>query len=304
MDIGAGHEVITVSHTALATVAGVIASGAKPVLVDVDPVYYTADPAKIEAAITRKTRAVIAVHLYGQAADLPALQRICRRHNLKLIEDCAQSTGGLWKDHRLGSIGDAGTVSFYPTKNLGAIGDGGLVLTNSAAIAERVRRLRQYGWDAKRKTREVGVNSRLDPMQAAILGVKLASLDADNGRRLQIARRYHEELSDLPLTLPRERPASRHAFHLFVLTVTARKAFIAHLASHGVQAGIHYAIPAHRHKGYADKVRLPKDGLPVTERLAKSVVSLPMYPELGDNDVSQVIAAVRSYYKGTTRTAP
>jgi dTDP-4-amino-4,6-dideoxygalactose transaminase len=303
MEIGAGDEVITVSHTALATVAGVLASGARPVLVDIDPVYYTVDPAKVEAAITKKTRAVIAVHLYGQAADLPALQRICRRDKLKLIEDCAQSTGGFMGARRLGSMGDAGTFSFYPTKNLGAIGDGGMIVTANAALADRIRRLRQYGWNDKRETREVGVNSRLDPLQAAILGVKLPHLDGDNRRRAAIADQYSRALADLPLTLPQVRPDSRHVFHLYAMAGAGRDRLTAHLAAQGVQAGIHYPMPAHRHKGYADKVRLPKAGLPITMRLAKTTLSLPMYPELGDGDVARVIAAVRSHYEGRGRRA-
>lgn len=303
MDIGAGDEVITVSHTALATVAGILAAGAKPVLVDIDPVYYTIDPVKVEAAITRKTRAVIAVHLYGHAADIPALQRICRRNKLKLVEDCAQSTGGLLGDRRLGSIGDAGTFSFYPTKNLGAIGDGGMVVTGNAALADRLRRLRQYGWNDKRETREVGFNSRLDPLQAAILGVKLPHLDADNCRRGAIAEQYSRALADLPLALPKVRPESQHVYHLYAMAGGGRDKLIAHLAAQGVQAGIHYPVPAHRHKGYANEVRLPRAGLPVTMRLVKNTLSLPMYPELGDGDVARVIAAVRSHYEGRVRRA-
>jgi dTDP-4-amino-4,6-dideoxygalactose transaminase len=298
MDIGPGDEVITVSHTALATVAGVLASGATPVLVDIDPAYYTIDPAKVEAAITRKTRAVVAVHLYGQAADLPALQKICRRHKLKLIEDCAQSTGGFLDEQRLGAIGDAGTFSFYPTKNLGAIGDGGMVTTNNATLADRIRRLRQYGWNDKRETREVGSNTRLDPLQAAILGAKLPHLDAGNRRRAVIAEQYFAALAGLPLALPKARPRSRHAYHLYAMAAPGRDKLIAHLAEHGVQAGIHYPVPAHRHKGYAKQVRVPKAGLPVTMGLVKKILSLPMYPELADGDVDRVIAAVRSYYDG------
>lgn len=296
LGVGPGDEVITTSYTALATVAAVLATGAKPILVDVDPIFYTIDPDKVEAAVTRKTKAIVAVHLYGQAADMPALQRIARRRRLKLIEDCAQSAGGTFGERALGSIGDAGTFSFYPTKNLGGIGDGGMVVTSNAVLAERIARLRQYGWDAKRQTRDIGVNSRLDPLQAAILGVKLAHLDPDNTRRIAIAKRYDEALSGLPLTCPAARPGTRHAYHLYVVTCADRDGLKRSLAAQGIEAGIHYPVPAHRHKGYAERIRVPKAGLPVTSRLAARVLSLPIYPELSDADVGCVAAAVRTHF--------
>ena len=298
LDIGPDDEVITVSHTALATVAAVLATGAKPVLVDIDPVYYTIDPARLEAAITKKTKAVIAVHLYGQAADLTQIQRLTRRHRLKLIEDCAQATGGRFGDKRLGAIGDVACFSFYPTKNLGGIGDGGMVITPSAVIAERVTRLRQYGWDAKRETREVGVNSRLDPLQASILKVKLPHLDADNARRGAIASRYDRGLAGLPVTVPAVRAGSQHVYHLYVIQCRDRDRLKESLAASGIEAGIHYLKPAHRMKGYAERLKLPKAGLPVTTRLVGRILSLPMYPELSDADVDRVIEAVRLHYKG------
>lgn len=294
MDIGPGDEVITVSHTALATVAAVIATGATPVLVDIDPIYYTIDPALVEKAITRKTRAIIAVHLYGQAADMAALLTLARRHRLRLIEDCAQATGGRYRGKRLGSMGDAGTFSFYPTKNLGAIGDGGMVATSNAKLAERIARLRQYGWDSARKTRETGLNSRLDPLQAAILGVKLPHLDADNARRRAIGARYDAALGGLLVTTPAVRADSEHVFHLYVLRLKKRDAVKAALAERGVEAGVHYPVPAHRHKGYDAKIRLPRRGLPVTEALARNILSLPMYPELTGAQADQVIDALRS----------
>ena len=183
LGIGPGDEVITVSHTAVATAAAVLACGATPVLVDVEDAYYTLDPAKIAAAITPRTKAIVPVHLYGQAADMDAILALARPRGLRVIEDCAQCTGGRYGARRLGSLGDIACFSFYPTKNLGAIGDGGIVVTSDADLAARVRRLRQYGWDETRKTHEIGRNSRLDPIQAAILSVKLPHLDADNARR-------------------------------------------------------------------------------------------------------------------------
>ena len=298
LDVGQGDEVITVSHTALATVAAVVATGATPVLVDIDPVYYTIDPAGIEAAVTNKTRAIVAVHLYGQAADIPTIQAIACRHGLKLIEDCAQATGARLDRRMLGSIGDVGTFSFYPTKNLGGIGDGGMVVTSDPAVAERLRRLREYGWNEKREAQEVGVNSRLDVLQAAILGAKLPHLDADNDRRAAIVARYDAALDGLGLALPAVRPGSRHVYHLYVLACDDRDGLQKRLAEAGVGTAVHYPVPAHLQKGYQDRVRLPKGGLPVTTRLVARILSLPMYPELGDEDVKRVADAVRSCCKG------
>jgi dTDP-4-amino-4,6-dideoxygalactose transaminase len=297
MGIGFGDEVITVSHTALATVAAILAAGAKPVLVDIDPVYYTIDPKAVSAAVTKKTKAIIAVHLYGQAADLDSLKKVARAKRLKLIEDCAQCTGGFYKGRRLGSIGDAGTFSFYPTKNLGAIGDGGAVATNDAALAARIARLRQYGWNAIRETQEVGINSRLDPLQAAILRVKLPSLDADNAKRAKIAARYTKGLKDAPLDAPALRPNSQHVFHLFVMGCQDRDAIKRILAADGIDAGIHYPVPAHRHGGYDKMVRVPRGGLPVTDRVVDNIITLPLYPELKPAEADRVIAAIRRYYR-------
>jgi dTDP-4-amino-4,6-dideoxygalactose transaminase len=296
LDIGPGDEVITVSHTAVATAAAIQAAGATPVLVDIDPVYSTIDPALIEAAVTPRTRAVVPVHLYGQAAEMDMICAIARRRGLHVVEDCAQATGGRYRDRRLGSIGDIGCFSFYPTKNLGAIGDGGMIVTSDAALAKRVRRLRQYGWDEARTTREAGLNSRLDPIQAAILAAKLPHLDSDNARRAAIAQRYAQELAGLPIALPAARPDTTHVYHLYVAACDERDALMAYLAKRGVGCGIHYSAPVHRQKGYAERAVLPPGGLPVTERLVTRIVSLPMYPELTDAEADAVITAVRGYY--------
>ena len=218
LDIGPGDEVVTVSHTALATAAAIIATGATPVLIDVDPNYYTLDPAGLEKAVGPRTRAVIAVHLYGQPADMDAISAIAGHHGLKVIEDCAQATGARYCDqHR--RIGDVSCFSFYPTKNLGAIGDGGMVTTRDGALASRVRRLRQYGWDETRETESVGVDWILNSLQAAILNVKLAHLDADNVRRRVIAQRYNDGLADLPLALPES--VSKRATHITSMSLPA-----------------------------------------------------------------------------------
>jgi dTDP-4-amino-4,6-dideoxygalactose transaminase len=294
MGIGAGDEVVTVAHTAVATVSAVLASGATPVLVDVEPDFYTIDPARIEAAITPKTKAIITVHLYGQAADLDAILPIAKKHGLKLIEDCAQATGAMYHGRRVGSIGDAGCFSFYPTKNLGGIGDGGAIATGETELAARIRRLAQYGWDESRKTRGIGVNSRLDPLQAAILAVKLPHLDADNARRAAIAARYSAGLGNLNLTVPATRPDTRHVYHLFVIATDNRDALMAALGKAGVGSALHYYPAVDKQDGYVERVTLPAGGLPVTTRLSQRIVSLPMYPELSAADADVVIAAVRA----------
>ncbi len=297
LGVGPGDEVITVSHTAIATAAAVIATGATPVLVDVDPVYYTLDTDCLQRAVTPRSKAVIAVHLYGQAADINAILSIARPRGLAVIEDCAQATGGRLGSDRVGSLGDIGCFSFYPTKNLGAIGDGGMVLTANADLAERVRRFRQYGWDEARQTKECGLNSRLDPLQAAILNVKLPHLDADNTRRAAIADRYNRSLVGLPVNLPAARPRTNHVYHLYVIACDVRDGLMAHLAGVGIGAAVHYPFSVHRHGGYCDRVVIPKDGLPVTDQLVGQIVSLPMYPELSDAEVDRVIAAVQDYFR-------
>jgi dTDP-4-amino-4,6-dideoxygalactose transaminase len=296
LDIGPGDEVITVSHTAVATVAAILATGATPVLVDIDAIYYTLDPAKIEPAITPRSKAIVVVHLYGQSADMDAILAIAGRHGLRIVEDCAQAAGGRYRGKRIGSFGDAACFSFYPTKNLGAIGDGGMVVTGDAGLAARVRRLRQYGWDEARQPREIGLNSRLDPLQAAILGVKLPHLDADNARRAAIARGYDAAFAGLPLTVPAAREDASHVYHLYVVACDDRAALMTHLAEQQVGSAIHYPEPVHRQQGYAERVVVAKSGLPVTEKLVGRIVTLPVYPELTDDDAQRVAAAVRGYF--------
>lgn len=291
-------EVIAPSHTALATVAAIVATGATPVLVDVDDASYTIDPPSIEAAIGPRTKAIVAVHLYGRPADLDAISALAKLHRVHLVEDCAQAAGARYGDRRVGSIGDIGCFSLYPTKNLGAIGDGGLVTTGDVEVASRVRRLRQYGWNESRETEEVGLNSRLDPLQAAILQVKLPYLDADNTRRRAIAQRYGDGLAGCPLVLPAAGNARDHVFHLYVVRCDDRAGLALHLAKTGIGSAIHYPVPAHRHKGYAERVRIPEGGLPTTDRIVDSVLSLPIYPELTDVEVDRVIAAIRDYFMG------
>lgn len=294
LDIGPGDEVITVSHTALATVAAIIATGATPVLVDVDPVYYTMDPECLRLAVTSKTKAVVPVHLYGQCADMDAILAIAREHRLAVIEDCAQAAGAVYRGKRVGSMGDAACFSFYPTKNLGAIGDGGMVVTGDNTLALRARRLRQYGWNESRTTVEAGLNSRLDEVQAAILNVKLKYLDEDNNKRRELAQVYEKSLAEHAFALPEVRPDTSHVYHLYVIAVLERDELMKKLLEVGVSAGIHYRVSAHLHEGYDSRCRLPETGLPVTEKLVGKILSLPMYPELSIERAKEVASKILS----------
>jgi dTDP-4-amino-4,6-dideoxygalactose transaminase len=286
LGIGPGDEVVTASHTAIATIAAIELAGAVPVAADIDPVHYTIDPASLEAAIGPKTRAVVVVHLYGQAADMDAVLGLARRHGLKVIEDCAQATGARWNGRRLGTLGDAGCFSFYPTKNLGAIGDGGAVVTHSAEVAENVRALREYGWRGDRISHQAGGNSRLDEIQAAILRAKLPFLDADNQRRRAIADRYDAALSGVPA----RRPGCEHVFHLYVVRAANRDGLLAGLKARGVEAAVHYPRAAHQQPAYAGRLRGAAN-LPETEKAVAEILSLPIYPELTDAEVDAVIGA-------------
>ncbi|MEH2526369.1 MULTISPECIES: DegT/DnrJ/EryC1/StrS family aminotransferase [unclassified Bradyrhizobium] len=296
LDVGRGDEVITVSHTAVATVAAVLAVGATPVLVDVDPTFYTLDPSALDAAVSERTKAAIAVHLYGQTADLDAIHLFAKRNRIWVVEDCAQAAGGFYRGRRVGTYGDIGCFSFYPTKNLGGIGDGGMVVAADPAIADRVRQLRQYGWDDRRQTRKPGVNSRLDEIQAAILGVKLPFLDSDNARRRAIAARYGAGLAGLPLTTPAQRPGCEHVYHLYVIACADREALRSSLVKSGIDSSVHYPLPVHRQAGYMEAAVFPRDGLPVTERLVDRILTLPLYPEIKDSDVEIIIHAIRSHF--------
>jgi dTDP-4-amino-4,6-dideoxygalactose transaminase len=280
LDIGPGDEVITVSHTALATAAAIVMTGATPVLIDVEEEFYTLDPTKIEAAITPRTKAIIPVHLYGQPCDMDPILEIASKHGLKVVEDCAQAHGALYKGKKVGTRGDVGCFSFYPTKNLGAIGDGGGVVTNNQHLADRLKRLRQYGWDENRISQEPGVVSRLDEIQAAILRIKLRHLDSDNEKRRTIAKGYQTVPLTKGLLLPKEREGCKHVYHLYVIRSKDRDKLKESLKSYNIEAGIHYTHPVHLHPGFKDKIVLPKEGLSVTDNLIKEILTLPIYPEL------------------------
>jgi dTDP-4-amino-4,6-dideoxygalactose transaminase len=300
LGIGPGCTVATVSHTAVATVAAVEMVGATPLLIDIDPVHYTMDPAELAAVLDRPPpgvppiRAVLPVHLYGQAADLDAIGALCRRHRVALIEDCAQSHGARLNGQRLGTFGDAATFSFYPTKNLGALGDGGAVVARDAAVAARLAALRQYGWHRHYVSDDVGVNSRLDEIQAAILRVKLPHLDAQNARRRAIASAYDEALKGSSVRCPARREQAEHVFHLYVVRCAERDRLQALLRDQGIGSGIHYPMPVHLQPAYQGRVALGPSRCLETERARGEILSLPIYPELSDCQVEEVCAALRA----------
>jgi dTDP-4-amino-4,6-dideoxygalactose transaminase len=261
--------------------------------VDIDPATFTIDPALIERAIGPRTRAIIPVHLYGLPADMDAVMEIAGRHGLKVIEDCAQATGARHRGRLVGSIGVVGCFSFYPTKNLGAVGDGGLIVTSDDEVAARARALRQYGWNDARESQNDGVNSRLDEVQAAVLRAKLPHLDADNRKRVSIAAFYDNALSDTGLGLPCTPELRDHVFHLYVLRSAERDRLREALRESGVAAGIHYPVPVHLQPAFRERGMMPWP-LPHSEQAAAEVLSLPLYPELTDDQLQTVVSAIRA----------
>ena len=293
--VGPGDEVITVSHTAVATVAAIELCGAVPVLVDIEPVYCTMAIDRLEAAISPHTKAIIPVHLYGQPADMLPILEVARHHDIKVIEDGAQAHGAVYREQRVGAWGDLACFSFYPTKNLGALGDGGMVVTSDGALAERVRLLREYGWAERYVSHAVGWNSRLDALQAAVLRVKLRNLDADNAARARLASMYDGALAETGLMLPARRQQASHVYHLYVVRSRQRDALQAFLKTRGVGALVHYPVPVHRQPAYQGRL-LKSDALPATEQAAREVLSLPLYPELSKTEIQAVIDAVRDFH--------
>jgi dTDP-4-amino-4,6-dideoxygalactose transaminase len=262
--------------------------------VDIEPDFFTLDPFTLEAAITSRTKAIIPVHIYGQPADLSAITATAARYGLRIIEDCAQAHGATYRGKRVGTFGDIGCFSFYPTKNLGAIGDGGAVVTNDPELADRVRYLREYGWAERNVSTISGWNSRLDELQAAILRVKLQFLDADNNQRRRIAALYDELLGESDLILPRQRADATHVFHLYVVRSDERDELLARLRAAGVGAMIHYPVPIHLQPAYVGRLS-GSENLPNTERAAREILSLPIYPELTDAEVNKVVTACEKY---------
>lgn len=299
LGIGPGATVVTVSHTAVATVAAIEMVGATPLLLDIDPDLYTMDPDELAAVLADPPpglppiRAVIAVHIYGQACDLGAILPACQAAGVPLIEDCAQAHGARLDGRMLGTLGTAAAFSLYPTKNLGALGDGGVLATDNEALADRIAALRQYGWRERYISAEAGINSRLDEVQAAILRVKLPVLDAGNARRGAIADAYDAALRATDIAPPARRAGAEHVFHQYVLRVADRDAVQARLKASGVGTGIHYPVPVHLQAAYRDRTPLGPAGCAETARAAGEVLSLPMYPELTDEQVARICAALR-----------
>jgi dTDP-4-amino-4,6-dideoxygalactose transaminase len=298
LGVGPGASVVTVSHTAVATVAAIEMVGATPVLIDIEPDYYTMDPHELAEVLAHPPsgvppiRAVIPVHLYGQPAALPRIIAACRQYGVPIIEDCAQAHGARLEGASVGTFAEIATFSFYPTKNLGALGDGGLLATRDAQLGAEIAALRQYGWKTHYISDAVGVNSRLDEIQASILRVKLAHLDAQNARRRVIAAAYDEALRDKSLA-PAVRPGAEHVYHLYVLRCSERDATQARLREAGIGTGIHYATPVHLQPAYRGRISLGPAGCIASEAAASQVLSLPMYPELTDPQVSRICDALR-----------
>lgn len=295
--VGPGDGVATVAHTAVATVAAIEMIGAVPVLVDVDDAHGI-DPPRLADALAAPPaglaiRAVVPVHLHGRPVDLDAVAELAGRHGAALVEDCSQAHGATWRGRRVGTVGAIGAFSLYPTKNLGALGDGGVLTTDDAGHAARLRALRQYGWAGRPVSLSVGVNSRLDEIQAAILRVKLVHLDAANDRRRAIAAAYDGALRGARIEAPRRRPAAGHVFHQYVVACDDRDAVRATLDDRGIMTGVHYPVPIHEQPAYRGRLPLGPGGLPRTERCARRIFSLPMFPELDDARVERVVAALR-----------
>jgi dTDP-4-amino-4,6-dideoxygalactose transaminase len=291
--IGPGDEVITTPHTFIATAEAISYTGGRPVFVDVEPDTMNLDPALVEAAIGPRTRAIIAVHLYGRPCDMARLGEIARRRGLVLVEDAAQAHGARLGGRRVGTFADAACFSFYPGKNLGAYGDAGAVVTGRDDIAARVRMLRDHGRCDKYTHETVGFGERLDALQAAILGVKLRHLEGWNARRRAAAARYRELLAGAPLALPVETDGVESVYHLFVVRLPDRDRVLARLKQAGIGAGVHYPIPLHRQPAYAD-LGYAEGRLPHAERAAREVLSLPIYPEITDAQLVTVATALRS----------
>jgi dTDP-4-amino-4,6-dideoxygalactose transaminase len=294
-DLGPGDEVITVANTFIASALAISNCGARPVLVDMEPDTYNLDPAKVEEAITPATKAIMPVHLYGQPADMDPLLAIARRHDLRVVEDACQAHGARYKEQRTGGLGNAAAFSFYPSKNLGAYGDGGMVVTNDANVAERVRLLRNLGQSVKYHHAVKGFNHRLDTLQAAILCAKLPHLDQANASRRRAAEQYDWELADLPVVTPAKADWAEHVYHLYVIQVEERDALQAHLAEAGVATGIHYPIPIHLQSAYVE-LGYQQGDFPETERYAQRILSLPMFPGITQEEISYTVNAIADFF--------
>jgi len=306
--VGPGDRVMTVSHTAVATVAAVELAGAEPVFVDVAPEDFTMAPERLAAAVeenfrtrtsldARRLKAVIPVHLYGHPAALREIVRTAETHGVYVIEDCAQAHGAALSGVKVGAWGHIAAFSFYPTKNLGALGDAGAVATGDPALAERARLLREYGWRERYVSEVPGMNTRMDPIQAAVLRVKLARLDEANDRRREIARAYDEAFSAAPLKTPVERPGCRHVYHQYVIRCVERDRLREHLRAASVGSLVHYPLPVHLQPAYRGRIAAPEGSLSNTEAVCAEILSLPVHPELSDEQQRQVADSVLAFHR-------
>jgi len=296
LGIGPGDEVITTPFSFIATAEAISRNGARPVFADIDEKTMNLDPRAVASRLTEKTKAIIPVHLYGHPAPMEDLARISRDRKIEIVEDAAQAHGAEYQGKRAGALGDVGCFSFYPTKNLSAAGDAGIVISNDSTLVERVRLLANHGERSRYEHLLEGVSSRLDSLQAAILRVKLRHLNAWNERRRQLATIYLQELEDVSeLRLPRETPGCRSVYHQFTIRTKRREALRRHLETNGIASAIHYPLPLHLQPAYAS-LALEKGSFPVAERTAEEVLSLPIYPELSEHDVRQVAKKVRDFF--------
>jgi dTDP-4-amino-4,6-dideoxygalactose transaminase len=301
LGVGTGDEVLTASHTAGATAAAILRAGATPALVDVDPATLTVAPSALERALTARTRAVVPVHLYGGAADLAPIQEFAGRHGLVVIEDCAQAHGTTYRGEHVGSTSDAAAFSFYPTKNLAALGDGGAVVTSRSDVAERLISLRQYGWRNPQISEELGWNSRLDELQAAVLRVKLRHLPRLVSARRAIAAVYSAEIRAPEVTRPYAYDGVTHSFHLYVVRASHRDALADHLRRRGVATALHYPVPIHRQPAYS--ALCTSHAMPETERAAAEILTLPLFAAMSSEAIDQVVDAINSFSDSLTKVS-
>jgi dTDP-4-amino-4,6-dideoxygalactose transaminase len=295
--VGHGDEVITVPNTAVPTISAISSAGARPVFVDITPDTYAINVEKIEEKITERAKVIMPVHLYGHPAEMGQILKLASAHNLKVVEDACQAHGAKYNDKNVGTIGDMGCFSFYPTKNLGAYGDGGMVVTNDEELYDRLVMLRNYGEVKKFTSKIEGFNSRLDEIQAAVLRVKLRYLDEWNNRRRDIAKLYRQLLKDSDIRLPHEKEWAEHVYHLFVIRTNKRNALRHYLEGRGIGTQIHYPIPIHQQEAY-EKLGYRKGDLPVSEKSAEEILSIPIYPELTTGEAETVARCIKEFQNG------
>ena len=295
LGLGNGEEVITVSHTAVATVAGIVQAGCSPVFADIEPITRCLCPESLKSNISDRTRAIIPVHIFGQPCDMTSIMEIARSNDLLVVEDCSQAHAAEIEEKKVGTFGNLSTFSCYPTKNLGGLGDGGVVLCPDSEKAEQLYQLRQYGWDKTRESLHVGMNSRLDELQAAVLRVKLKHLDSDNTKRRDLAGLYDERLGDLPITLPNQNSKEVHAMHLYVIEYDERDDLLSHLRKRKIGASLHYHLPVHQHQAYSKNI-LGADKLPNTEAFYQHNLTLPLFPELEKESVKKIASEIHAWF--------